>query len=101
MRRSTNRCWSRRGPSARGLHSPSMAPHARASPVASPFPIVAADPATGEVGVAVQSKYLAVGAVVPWVRAGVGAVATQAMAFAGFSRHILQRESGGLRRPGL
>ena len=42
--------------------------------------IVAADPSTGEVGCAVQSKYLAIGAAVtPWVRAGVGAVATQAM----------------------
>jgi uncharacterized Ntn-hydrolase superfamily protein len=43
------------------------------------FSIVAADPATGEVGCAVQSKYFAIGAVTPWVRAGVGAVATQAM----------------------
>lgn len=43
------------------------------------FSIVAADPATGEVGCAVQSKYFAIGAVTPWVRAGAGAVATQAM----------------------
>ena len=43
------------------------------------FSIVAADPGTGEVGCAVQSKYFAIGAVTPWVRAGVGAVATQAM----------------------
>lgn len=43
------------------------------------FSIVAADPSTGEVGCAVQSKYLAIGAVTPWVRAGIGAVATQAM----------------------
>ena len=43
------------------------------------FSIVAAEPATGEVGCAVQSKYFAIGAVTPWVRAGVGAVATQAM----------------------
>jgi uncharacterized Ntn-hydrolase superfamily protein len=34
----------------------------------------------GELGVAVQSKFIAVGAVVPWARAGVGAVATQAHA---------------------
>lgn len=40
---------------------------------------MAVDPATGEVGCAVQSKYFAIGAVTPWVRAGVGAVATQAM----------------------
>lgn len=44
------------------------------------FSIVAADPRTGDVGVAVQSKFLAVGALVPWARAGVGAVATQAFA---------------------
>lgn len=47
--------------------------------VAGTFSIVAADPAAGEVGCAVQSKYFAIGAVTPWVRAGVGAVATQAM----------------------
>jgi uncharacterized Ntn-hydrolase superfamily protein len=44
------------------------------------FSIAALDPATGDLGVAVQSKFLAVGAVVPWARAGVGAVATQAFA---------------------
>ncbi|MEX1170137.1 MAG: DUF1028 domain-containing protein [Chloroflexota bacterium] len=44
------------------------------------FSIVALDRATGDLGVAVQSKFLAVGAVVPWARAGVGAIATQAFA---------------------
>ncbi len=44
------------------------------------FSIVACDPTNGDVGVAVQSKFLAVGAVVPWARAGAGAVATQALA---------------------
>lgn len=44
------------------------------------FSIVAADPETGEVGVAVQSKFLAVGSVVPWAKANVGAVATQSWA---------------------
>ena len=42
------------------------------------FSIVARDPATGDLGVAVASKYFGVGSVVPWARAGVGAVATQA-----------------------
>ena len=42
--------------------------------------IVALDPATGDLGVAVQSKFLAVGSVVPWARAGVGAIATQSFA---------------------
>jgi uncharacterized Ntn-hydrolase superfamily protein len=44
------------------------------------FSIVACDPVSGELGVAVESKFLAVGAMVPWARAGVGAVATQAFA---------------------
>jgi len=46
----------------------------------STFSIVACDPAANEVGVAVQSKFLAVGAAVPWAMGGVGAVATQAWA---------------------
>lgn len=41
------------------------------------FSIVARDPATGEMGVAVQSHWFAVGQIVPWAEAGVGAVATQ------------------------
>jgi len=44
------------------------------------FSIVAHDPAAGDWGVAVASKFPAVGAVVPFVRAGAGAVATQAWA---------------------
>lgn len=47
-------------------------------PSPSTFSIVAYDPDAQEWGVAVQSKFLAVGAAVPWARAGVGAVATQA-----------------------
>lgn len=43
------------------------------------FSIVAYDPAEDAIGVAVASKFLAVGAIVPWARAGVGGVATQAM----------------------
>jgi uncharacterized Ntn-hydrolase superfamily protein len=41
------------------------------------YSIVARDPATGEMGVAVQSHWFSVGFVVPWAEAGVGAVATQ------------------------
>lgn len=41
------------------------------------YSIVARDPATGELGVAVQSHWFSVGSVVPWAEAGVGAVATQ------------------------
>jgi uncharacterized Ntn-hydrolase superfamily protein len=43
------------------------------------YSIVARDPETGELGVAVQSCYYQVGPVVPWGQAGVGAVATQSM----------------------
>jgi uncharacterized Ntn-hydrolase superfamily protein len=41
------------------------------------YSIVARDPATGQLGVAVQSHWFSVGALVPWAEAGVGAVATQ------------------------
>lgn len=56
-----------------------------ASPVAQPdtvatFSIVGFDPKTGDLGVAVASRFLAVGAVAPWAQAGVGAVTTQAYA---------------------
>jgi uncharacterized Ntn-hydrolase superfamily protein len=44
------------------------------------FSLVARDPATGDLGVAVASRFLAVGSVVPHARAGTGAVATQALA---------------------
>ena len=44
------------------------------------FSIIGYDPETEELGIAVQSKFLGVGAVVPWAKAGVGAVATQSYA---------------------
>lgn len=46
----------------------------------STFSIVAFDPETSELGIAVQSKFLAAGAVVPWAEAEVGAIATQSAA---------------------
>jgi uncharacterized Ntn-hydrolase superfamily protein len=67
------------------------APAARASaqqPVVAPphfaklahtYSIVAWDSATGDLGIAVQSKFPNVGGIVPWARAGVGAVATQSL----------------------
>jgi uncharacterized Ntn-hydrolase superfamily protein len=45
----------------------------------STYSIVALDPENGELGVAVQSHWFSVGALVPWARAGVGAVATQSL----------------------
>ena len=50
------------------------------TPVIATYSIVAFDPLTGDLGVAVQSKFFGVGTVVPWARAGVGAIATQASA---------------------
>src|SRR6266481_4233571 len=43
------------------------------------FSIVARDPVTGDLGVAVQSHWFSVGSLVTWAEAGVGAVATQAI----------------------
>jgi uncharacterized Ntn-hydrolase superfamily protein len=50
------------------------------SPLIATFSIVARDPQNGDLGVAVASKFLAVGSVVAWAQAGAGAVATQALA---------------------
>src|SRR5207342_2064352 len=49
------------------------------SPLAHTYSIVARDPETGEIGVAVQSHYFSVGPIVPWAEAGVGAIATQSL----------------------
>jgi uncharacterized Ntn-hydrolase superfamily protein len=51
-----------------------------AIPAFATFSIVARDPETGELGVAVASRFFSVGSVVPYAKAGVGAVATQANA---------------------
>jgi uncharacterized Ntn-hydrolase superfamily protein len=64
------------------------------------FSIVAADVAAGEVGCAVQSRYFSVGSVVPWARAGVGAVATQAAGVAAYGPRILALLEEGLQ-PGV
>jgi uncharacterized Ntn-hydrolase superfamily protein len=60
------------------------------------FSIVAADVEAGEVGCAVQSRYFSVGSVVPWAKAGVGAVATQAAGVAAYGPRVL-----GLLEEGL
>ncbi len=58
------------------------------------YSIVALDAATGELGVAVQTRWFNVGALVPWVEAGVGAVATQSFVEVahGFNGLRLMRE---------
>jgi len=60
------------------------------------FSICAHDEATGELGIAVQSKFLGVGALVPWAAAGVGAIATQALANIGYGRRGLDLLASGL-----
>jgi uncharacterized Ntn-hydrolase superfamily protein len=60
------------------------------------FSIVAADVAAGEVGCAVESRYFSVGSVVPWAKAGVGAVATQAAGVAAYGPRILALLEDGL-----
>jgi uncharacterized Ntn-hydrolase superfamily protein len=57
---------------------PTLAPSHFAK-LAHTYSIVAYDSATGDLGVAVQSKFPNVGGIVPWARAGVGAVATQSL----------------------
>ncbi|MCB0066367.1 MAG: DUF1028 domain-containing protein, partial [Caldilineaceae bacterium] len=59
------------------------------------FSIVAYDPTRAEWGVAVQSKFLAVGAVVSWARAGAGAVATQSYANLTYGPEGLDLMAGG------
>jgi hypothetical protein len=66
---------------AAGLSTASLsAQEAGSNAVVSTFSIVARDSITGEIGVAVASRFFAVGSVVPWARADVGAVATQSFA---------------------
>lgn len=60
------------------------------------FSIVGRDPLNGDLGIAVQSKFLAVGAVVPWARAGVGAVATQALANTSYGPRGLDALTSGV-----
>ena len=65
----------------------------------STFSIVGVDRAAGEIGIAVASKFLSVGAVVPWVRAGVGAIATQAFANTRFGPEALASLALGATAP--
>src|SRR3954449_11734008 len=60
------------------------------------FSIVAIDPKTGDLGVAVASRYFAVGSVVPWAEAGVGAIATQADVNVGYGPRGLELLRQGL-----
>jgi uncharacterized Ntn-hydrolase superfamily protein len=65
----------------------------------STYSIVARDPATGELGVAVQSHWFSVGALVPWAEAGVGAVATQSFVDVSYGPLGLDLMRGGKSAP--
>lgn len=68
---------------------------ALAVPEVNTFSIVAYDPDTGDLGVAVASKVLGVGSIVPWAKAGVGAVATQSYANTSYGPRGLELMAAG------
>jgi uncharacterized Ntn-hydrolase superfamily protein len=63
------------------------------------YSIVAYDSATGDLGVAVQSKFPNVGGLVPWARAGVGAVATQSLSNTDYGEKGLELIARGATAP--
>jgi uncharacterized Ntn-hydrolase superfamily protein len=63
------------------------------------YSIVARDPDTGELGVAVQSHYFSVGSIVTWARPGVGAVATQSIAEVSYGPRALELLAEGVPAP--
>lgn len=65
-------------------------------PLSGTFSIVAMDPETEEWGIAVASKVLDVGYIVPWLAPGIGAVATQAYANPYFGPWVLEALSRGM-----
>jgi uncharacterized Ntn-hydrolase superfamily protein len=71
-------------------------PELTAAPLAHTYSIVARDPQTGELGVAVQSHYFSVGPVVPWAEPGVGAVATQSLVLVDYGPYGLDLMRAGL-----
>ncbi len=66
------------------------------SPPVATFSIVGYDAETDQLGIAVQSKFFAVGAVVPWAEAGVGAIATQSWANTTYGPNGLKLLKSGL-----
>lgn len=68
----------------------------REDALVSTFSIVAFDPLTEELGIAVQSKFFGVGSVVPWAKAGVGAIATQSYANVTYGPNGLSHLESGL-----
>src|SRR5260370_681635 len=71
----------------------------RCGPLAHTYSIVARDPETGQLGVAVQSHYFAAGSIVTWAEAGVGAVATQSVADPAYGKLGLDLMRAGKSAP--
>ena len=69
------------------------------NPLVSTFSIVARDPETGEMGVAVQSHWFSVGSIVSWGEAGVGVVATQSFVNPAFGPNGLELLKSGMTAP--
>ena len=72
---------------------------ASADPLAHTYSIVARDPKTGELGVAVQSHWFSVGSIVTWAEAGVGAVATQSFIDPAYGPRALELLKRGVPAP--
>ena len=70
-----------------------------ADPLVHTFSIVARDPQTGDMGVAVQSHWFSVGSIVTWAEAGVGAVATQSFVDPAYGLKGLGLMRGGASAP--
>ena len=72
---------------------------AAADPPVHTYSIVARDPKTGELGVAVQSHWFSVGSIVTWAEAGVGAIATQSFVDPGYGQRGLELLKRGVAAP--
>jgi len=81
------------------FYEPGQASHSPQLRPVHTFSIVARDPATGELGVAVQSHWFSVGAIVPWAEAGVGAVATQSFVDPSYGKNGLDLMRAGTSAP--
>jgi uncharacterized Ntn-hydrolase superfamily protein len=78
-----------------GLSSFPIDPPAHFHKLAHTYSIVARDPQNGDLGVAVQSKFPNVGGIVPWAKAGVGAVATQSLSNTAYGERGLELMAEG------
>jgi uncharacterized Ntn-hydrolase superfamily protein len=81
------------------LHQPPQPPPSDFLKRAHTYSIVAYDSVTGDLGIAVQSKFPNVGGLVPWAKAGVGAVATQSLSNTDYGEKGLELIARGATAP--